>query len=603
MDDKLRSAGQKGSTQGRRENPRAVDRRTFLRLSAGAAGALVLGSACARTPSVTEPAAPAATAAPAVAPTAAPAMGELVPEIVGTYGIQTPWYADAWRKIQTDLESLGFRVKPNQVSGSEWLDVMISHTWGDLTLGSTGSRLERIDPNELLFSRGHSSEAVPKRRNFGEWIHPEYDRLVEAQAREIDEEKRKELVWKATELMARNHYYLSLVYPDVIQPYNADDWEGVVPTLGNGIAGTEFPWTYLNLKPKTGRKRLVVGRIRTVRTTNVIGPGGAWRDEGKFVYDRLVQLDQNLKPVPWAAESWNNVDPLTWDVKLRQGMKWHDGRPVTVEDLKFTFDYWLDHQPGMLSVAWQPLEKVEILDNQTVRFTTKEPFAAFVGSILAVSFLMPKHQWENLLEEQGIDDPSKAVIDNPIGSGFFKFGHHIKDQELLLIANKDHWAAPAYDELLFIFIPTMDGLLGRMQTKEIDLIEDELTVSQAEDLEKLPHVKTVRTPSYTNHYLIPFVAREPWRDPQLREALMHAVDRSFIKDVLLEGAASVAGDPIFGPAHPWHNPNIPAIDYDLEKARSILRDAGYSWDDQGRLHYPPADDTDFKARVEKMIVD
>src|SRR5260370_17280773 len=97
--------------------------------------------------------------------------------------------------------------------------------------------------------------------------------------------------------------------------------------------------TFLRAKPKTSRRRLVVGMQALLETTNIIAAGNNMRSIGRMIYDRLAYLDADLKIIPWAIESWNRVDDRTWDLKLRSGMSFHDGNPVTIHDLHFPFTF------------------------------------------------------------------------------------------------------------------------------------------------------------------------------------------------------------------------------------------------------------------------
>ena len=202
-----------------------------------------------------------------------------------------------------------------------------------------------------------------------------------------------------------------------------------------------------------------------------------------MIYDRLAYLDKDLKVIPWALESWKKVDNRTWDVKLRGGMKFHDGKPVTVDDLKFTMDFVCKYDRAEFWVSDQFLEKTEILDrtNRMVRFTFKQPYGQFETEFLLVNVILPKHIFEGLMEKQKVGDNARHLqIPEPMGSGPFKWGQHKKDAELLLVANKDHFHAPKIEELLFVCIPTVDGIMGRLETQEIDFIETGIVLTPSQ---------------------------------------------------------------------------------------------------------------------------
>ena len=111
-----------------------------------------------------------------------------------------------------------------------------------------------------------------------------------------------------------------------------------------------------------------------------------------------------------------------------------------------------------------------------------------------MNIILPKHHFDGILARQKVgDDPRKLKIPVPLGSGPFKWGKYVKDTELQLIANKDHFAAPKIDELTYVVVPSMDGLMGRLQTKEIDMIEQApLRPSQANGVLKVATCTSAR---------------------------------------------------------------------------------------------------------------
>jgi len=325
---------------------------------------------------------------------------------------------------------------------------------------------------------------------------------------------------------------------------------------------------------------------------------------GRMIYDRLAYYDAELKVIPWAAESWQRVDERSWDLKLRPGMKFHDGKPVTVHDLQFTFDFMRKFDRGLFWTENRFLEDTAIKDetNGILHLRFKEPYGEFETSFLQLNVVLPKHIWENMMQEQGVgDDPRRLRIDKPIGSGPFKFGRYRKDTELQLIANKEHFAAPGVDEVWAVATPTVDGLLGRLQSQEIDFIEARATLrpSQAKQLAGFKHLSEVRTTDLNWLHGVPRVSVLPWRDYEFRRAWHHSIDREFVVQVAWEGAGRLpTANTFFVKGSPWNNPDLPPIpEFDLDKSREILRAAGYTWAPDGRLVYPPPSDERFRARV------
>lgn len=532
-----------------------------------------------------------------------PKAGEKVPELtVYIANIQSTWL-DAWRKWAADGAKLGLKYNIQQVSQARWLDLIISHKHGDIEVHSSILRPERLDPAEYLVSRAYGLD----RRNYGEWANAQYDALAEAQGKESDPAKRLKLVQDAQAILADDLYIAQYGWgPSIIEAYNSAAWEGVVQTRGFGIGSFNAFHSFIRAKPKTARKRLVVGNFTLLENTNVVASGNNMRSIGCLVYDRLAYIDADLKIIPWAAESWTRVDARTWDIKLRPGMMFHDGKPVTVEDLKFTFDFMQKWERGNFWSANQFLETTTIRDARTLRTVFKQPYGQFETYFLQINVILPKHIWQNIMVEQGVgDDPRRLRIDRPIGSGPFKFGRYRKDAELQLIADKSHFSKPSVDELWIVVTPTIDGLLGRLQNQEIDFIESSemrLTPSQAKQLQGLKHLSVVRTPDLNWLHGVPRVSVLPWRDYEFRRAWHQSFDREFLSKVVWEGAGRPPKSNTFlVDGNPWNNPNLPPVPvFDLARARDILKAAGYSWAADGRLVYPAPADANFRRRVEAV---
>ena len=537
-----------------------------------------------------------------------PAAGEKVPELTVTIPtVQVSWL-DAWRKFAEDGTKLGLKYNIQQVSEARWLDQIGLHTHGDIEVHSAILRPERIDPAEWATSRAYGLD----RRNYGEWVNQQYDAQIEAQVGESDPAKRLKYVQEAQRILADDLYITQLGWgPGVIEAYNSAAWDGVVQTRGFGIGSFNAMHTFLRARPKTARRKMMVGIHSLLETTSIIAAGNNMRAIGRMIYDRLAYMDENLKIIPWACESWTRVDDRTWDLKLRPGMTFHDGRPVTIDDLQFTFDFMLKYERGNFWTANMHLEKTEIQDtaNGILRTTFKQPYGQFESYFLQLNVILPKHIWRNIMAEQGVgEDPTRVRIDKPIGSGPFKFGRYRKDAELQLIADKTHFSKPGVDEVWALATPSIDGLLGRLQSGDIDLIESSdthLTPSQAKQLTGVSGLTIVRTPDLNWLHAVPRASNLPWRDFEFRSAWHHSIDREFLIKVVWEGAGRMPGGNTFlVEGNPWNNPALPPVPpFDLAKARAILKDAGYTWSDDGRLVYPSPDDAGFRSRVRKVCKD
>ncbi len=537
-----------------------------------------------------------------------PAAGDKVPEIRVIVPTNEPHWLEGMRKWAKDGEEIGLRYKIEQMSQARWLEEINGHRHGDIEMHPSILRPERVDPAEWIVSRGYGLD----RRNYGEWVNEQYDELVEKQTAESDPKKRLEFLQQAQVPLAEDLYTCLFGWgPSIIEAYNAADWDGVVKTTGFGVANFNAFLGFERMKSKTGKKSLRVGMLTLLETTNIIAAANNMRSIGRMFYDRFAYFDEKLNVIPWAIEGWEKRDDRTWDMKLRSGMEFHDGKPVTIEDLKFTLDFMIKHERGIFWTANRFLESVEIADagKGVLRVRFKEPYGQFESYFLQLNVILPKHIFENIMAEQGVgDDPRRLRIDKPIGSGPWRFGRYRKDTELQLIANKKHFSKPQTDEIWVVVTPTLDGLLGRLESQEIDIIESSsisLTPSQGAQLQKSPHVKVETTKDVNWLHGVVRMSWLPWRDYQFRLAWQHSIDREYMVKVPWEGAGRVpASNTFLVEGNPWHNPNLPKPpEFDLKKSREILKAAGYSWASDGRLVFPPPTDEKFRERVTKVSKD
>ena len=538
-----------------------------------------------------------------------PKDGDKVPELQLIMPNNNPDWLDAWRKWAKDGEQIGLRYNIQQMSPARWLEEINGHRHGDVELHPSILRPERVDPSEWLVSRAYG----PDRRNYGEWVNKEYDALIEKQTAEGDPAKRLEFVKQAQKVLAEDLYVNVFGWgPSIIEAYNAAGWDNFAKTTGFGVANFNAFHGFLKAKPKTGTKsQMRVGMTALLETTNIIAASNNMRSIGRMIYDRLAYFDENLKVIPWALSSWTRIDERTWDIVLRPGMEFHDGKPVTVDDLKFTFDFMMQFERGIFWTANRFLESVEITDagKGVIRTKFKQPYGQFESYFLMLNVILPKHIWQNIMTEQGVgDDPRRLRIDTPIGSGPFRFGRYRKDTELQMVANKKHFSQPAVDEIWVVVAPSLDGLMGRLESQQIDVIESSdisLTPSQAAQLGKQKHVKIERSKDINWFHGVVRASWLPWRDYQFRLAWQHSIDREFLVKVPWEGAGRVpASNTFLVEGNPWHNPDLPKPPgFDLAKSREILKAAGYSWASDGRLVYPSSKEGGFRKRVTQVTKD
>ncbi|MHA7882451.1 ABC transporter substrate-binding protein [Nitratireductor rhodophyticola] len=490
--------------------------------------------------------------------------------------------AQEWRKLGLDVN---VRVMPwEQMSDVVWYQ---RDNW-DATAWQMVGRPERSDPDEIVFNLFHSTTA-DKGYNFIGYLNPEYDTVVEAERVEIDEAKRKELIDKAQEILAADQPNMMLVHPKQTFAFDKTVWDpaSVVEQSGIGIRNT---WTFMSLTPNGDQKDIILNSGDNVQAINplyISGGVDSWVFE--LVYDRLVRVGPDGLPKAWAADSYEWKDDKTIAVTLREGMKWHDGEPVTPEDVKFSFETAVSGEAPMYAPFATNIENIAI-DGSTITFTLKQPAASFVTSSLAKINLIPKHVWEPIIADLKTKEENAESYQEemPIGSGPFRFERWLTNEEIVLSANKDHFNAPKAERWILRIVPNVEAALGMLRSGELNFLAefsgDPQVLLQA--AEQDGDLETVSTVEMGFRYVAFNNRRPPFDDPAFRRALSSAVDRRLIVKAAYRGYAEPSNSVVSPALGFWHNAAVvEGFEAGHDVAVKILEDAGYTLEG-GRLHYP-----------------
>ncbi|OMF20032.1 ABC transporter substrate-binding protein [Paenibacillus sp. FSL H7-0331] len=292
----------------------------------------------------------------------------------------------------------------------------------------------------------------------------------------------------------------------------------------------------------------------------------------ELVLDKLFAPSPYVDdPQPWLAESAKQLDPLTWVVKVRSGVKWHDGVPFTAEDVKFTFEYFRDGPSNRYThhVSEVPrVEKIELEDANTVRMTCAYPCPTLAKITLADLPIIPKHIWEKV-------ENARKFTELPIGTGPYKLVEYKPDQYYKFEANPDFFnGKPLVNTLVMPIIKDPTSMFNALRSGEIDIAARSVPPELLESFKKAPNMKVMKTSELSLAEIRINYEKEPFNQPELRQAISLAVDRKTITDTVLlgQGKPGLKGYP--HPDSPWTNPNL-STPFDLEKAKSILDKLNY----------------------------
>jgi peptide/nickel transport system substrate-binding protein len=287
------------------------------------------------------------------------------------------------------------------------------------------------------------------------------------------------------------------------------------------------------------------------------------------LHDALVKPMPGNALAPSLAESWTmSPDGLTYEFVLRKGLRFHNGDPLTSDDVKFSFDRYR----GAASKSFKErVVAVETPDATRVRFRLKQPwpdFLTFYSSATGAGWIVPRKYVEKVGDE--------GFKKHPIGAGPYRFVSYAPGVELVMEAADRYWRkVPGVKRLVFRTIPDPSTRLVALKRGEID-VTYWMTASLGEDLRRTPGL-TLKPALANNTYWVYFVdqwdPKSPWHDRRLRLAVNHAIDRQAINLAETLGASRLTNSLI--PSHFEYFWQPPAIAHDLARANQLLAEAGY----------------------------
>lgn len=321
--------------------------------------------------------------------------------------------------------------------------------------------------------------------------------------------------------------------------------------------------------------------IATPYTIDTLNPFMYSSDGDRYVLSQVVEalVDGTAGAYyPLLAESWSNPDDLTWDFVIRENAHWHTGNSVypegekvqlTAADVKDVWQWVLDpnnkarQQPTLAEIV----EKVELVSDNTVRFTTKEPSAFFLQHINRVPIFSLK-----ALEVLGRDGFDKF----PIGTGPFKFVEYKTDDKVRLARNDDYHIKPNLEEVVFQIIPDTSVSAIALRTGEVD-IALQVPASEVESVAKEEKLKVVPNVNGWYRYLAFNFENELFKDRKVREAIGLALDMEGITRAIfpIESLAERAPGPIPRGLPGFSEAWFDEWEYSPDKAKAMLEDAGW----------------------------
>jgi peptide/nickel transport system substrate-binding protein len=482
--------------------------------------------------------------------------------------------AEAWRELGFDVV-----VRPQEFS--TLLARFYDEQNFDVTILGWSGRVDRLDPQHFL-STLDSRQTSLGSNNPGGYENPAYDELFDAQSREFDANARRAIVLEMQDVAAPDAPLVVLYHRDEVIAHNATRFTDMVTMAGEGLYNE---WTPLRATPLTDDRVLTIGSPQEPDNLNPLASTSVWGWKWmRMYYDKLVRLSPEIEPLPWMAETITPVDDVTIDITLRPGMTFHDGEPVTAEDVKFTFDYYIEQDFGYFRAFLSRIASVDVTGPLSLRFNLSDAFAPFITVTLSQIPILPAHIWSDIANPADLNPDEIPTI----GSGPFQFDRYDRGEYKRLTVYPEHFASADIDieAMEMIVFADSEGVFTAMQTGQIDMTAWRMEPGQIPLAEQNADLVVVGVPDFGYFHMTWNLRRPPFDDVAVRRALTMATDRQRMVDVLLDGRGEV-GSSVVAPVNAfWHNPFVERFEYDLESARAELEAAGYSWNAEGRIVAP-----------------
>lgn len=352
------------------------------------------------------------------------------------------------------------------------------------------------------------------------------------------------------------------------------------------LASTALP-SFSFAQSAEGGGRLIVAADSEPKNLNpaIVASNGVFFISSKVV-EPLAEASFEGKDglSPRLALSWEGAeDGRSITFKLREGVKWHDGKPFTSADVAFSaLNIWKPLQ-NLGRIVFANLDTVETPDELTAicRFSKPTPLQLIRNALPVVSSVVPKHLYE------GTDIAANPANTSPVGTGPFRFAEHKPGEYYRLERNPDYWEKdePKLDEVIYRVLPDRAAAASALEAEEIQLAAfSAVPLADLDRISKVPGIKVI-TKGYEalTYQLVVEInhRRKELADLKVRQAIAHAIDRKFVVDTIFLGYATASTGPVPKNAPEFHDPDVQTYDFDVAKANALLDEAGYPRSENG----------------------
>jgi peptide/nickel transport system substrate-binding protein len=284
------------------------------------------------------------------------------------------------------------------------------------------------------------------------------------------------------------------------------------------------------------------------------------------IYEQLVQMNDKNEIVPMLAESFKQVDDVTYEFKLKKGVKFHNGEEMKASDVKFSL-IRAGKAPAVASIVGDmDTNSFQTPDDYTVSFKVKHPSTGFLAGLVLPA--------ASILSEKAVTAAGDKYGMNPVGTGPFKFVSWTKGNQLTLQRfDGYHGDKPKFSKMVINVIPEPTNRTIALETGEAD-IAYEITANDLKRVQDNKDLQLLRTIDFSTTYLGFNCAKKPFDDVKVRQAISYAIDTKQIVSTVWKGIGKAAVGPI--PAQvKYSDTSLTVHEYNVEKAKELLKEAGY----------------------------
>lgn len=497
--------------------------------------------------------------------------------------------------IAENLTSLGLDVeaKPTEFT-TQVSNIIADERTSPLPMMYYTSPSERLDTQQQLGKFDITRAGGPDGNNMAQYASCTYTRQARQSSSAGSDEERLELANEAWSTFSEDLTSIPIVNRD---EYGVVDTTAVdLQNVGEAGVSEQNAYMLIESSPTEG-DALVFNTVPvTLETTNfnTLDSPPALAAWNHLVHSPLVQFDHNYELQNVLAESYEvRDDGTTIHVELTDAT-FHNGDPVTASDVKFTFEHIYDNPGSFPKSRDIPLTGVTVVDESTVEFEFEEPYLAFIRTIMAMWGILHEQTW---VDAGAPESPGDVEIEDMVGSGPFELQDIAEGQSMSLLPFGDHPVFDAQSQVLVQAFRSQQTARQSFEAGELQFLTG-ATPNQANQLAEQDGYESYTRSGFMPYLLWPQQNFGPTKFRPFRQAVGMALDRQTVNEVVFYGQTSpLTYSSFLGGNHPLFDESVLTQftddpTGDVEGARQVLSEAGWTWDDQDRLCYPSDADLD-----------